>query len=102
MTAPFRGIRTSRLVVGSGVPAAATFYESLADADDAALMRLCKHKTSKMVTFGHHNAKGDLRTPQNRLFLFSVEDPHRDGLMEVDISSGSLEIWKMFVPLSHH
>jgi hypothetical protein len=31
-------------------------------------------KTSKMVTFGHRNAKGDLRTPQNRLFLFSVED----------------------------
>ncbi len=55
-----------------------------------------------MVTFGHRNAKGDLKTPQNRLFLFSVEDPHRDGLMEVDISSGSLEIWKMFVPLSHH
>ena len=27
-----------------------------------------------MVTFGHHNAKGDLRTPQNLLFLFSVED----------------------------
>jgi hypothetical protein len=54
-----------------------------------------------MVTFGHLNAKGDLRTPQNRL-LFFVDDPHRDGLMEVDISSGSLEIWKMFVPLSHH
>ena len=30
-------------------------------------------KTSKMVTFGHHNAKGDLRTPQN-LLLFFVED----------------------------
>ena len=27
-------------MVGSGVPAAATFCESLADADDAALMRL--------------------------------------------------------------
>ena len=27
-----------------------------------------------MVTFGHHNVKGDLKTPQNRLFLFSVED----------------------------
>ena len=27
-------------MVGSGVPAASTFYESLADADDAALMRL--------------------------------------------------------------
>lgn len=25
-----------------------------------------------MVTFGHHNAKGDLKTPQN--LLFSVED----------------------------
>jgi hypothetical protein len=55
-----------------------------------------------MVTFGHRNAKDDLKTPQNLMFLFSVEDPHRDGLMEVDISSGSLEIWKMFVPLSHH
>ena len=60
-------------MVGSGVPAAATFCESLADADDAALMRLCKHKTSKMVTFGHRNAKGNLRTPQN-LLLFFVED----------------------------
>ena len=58
-------------------------------------------KTSKMGTFGHHDAQGDLKTPQNLLLLFSVEDPHRDGLMEVDISSGSLEIWKMFVPLSH-
>ena len=27
-----------------------------------------------MVTLGHRNAKGDLRTPQNLLFLFSVED----------------------------
>lgn len=27
-----------------------------------------------MVTFGHHNAKGDLKTPQNLLLLFSVED----------------------------
>ena len=27
-----------------------------------------------MVTFGHRNAKGDLRTPQNLLFLFFVED----------------------------
>ena len=27
-----------------------------------------------MVTFGHGNAKGDLKTPQNLLFLFSVED----------------------------
>ena len=26
-----------------------------------------------MVTFGHRNAKGDLRTPQN-LLLFFVED----------------------------
>ena len=59
-------------------------------------------KDLALVTFGHRNAKGDLKTPQNLMFLFSVEDPHRDGLMEVDISSGSLEIWKMFVPLSHH
>ena len=61
-------------MVGSGVPAAAIFCENLADADDAALRRLFKHKTSKMVTFGHRNAKGDLRTPQNLLFPFSVED----------------------------
>ena len=27
-----------------------------------------------MVTFGHRNAKGDLRTHQNLLFLFSVEE----------------------------
>ena len=27
-----------------------------------------------MVTLGHRNAKGDLKTPQNRLFLFYVED----------------------------
>ena len=27
-----------------------------------------------MVTFGHRNAKGDLRTPQNLLLLFSVGD----------------------------
>ena len=70
--------------------------------DSQSLTGLYFFKTSKMVTFGHRNAKGDLKTPQNRLFLFSVEDPRRDGLMEVDISSGSLEIWKMFVPLSHH
>ena len=36
-------------------------------------------KTSKMaslpmVTFGHHNAKGDLKTPQNLPLLFSVEE----------------------------
>ena len=27
-----------------------------------------------MVTFGHRNAKGNLKTPQNLLLLFSVED----------------------------
>ena len=27
-----------------------------------------------MVTLGHRNAKGDLKTHQNLLFLFSVED----------------------------
>ena len=31
-------------------------------------------KDLALVTFGHRNAKGDLRTPQNLLFLFSVED----------------------------
>ena len=31
-------------------------------------------KTSKMVTFGHRNAKGDRKTPQNLLFLFFVGD----------------------------
>ena len=31
-------------------------------------------KDLALVTFGHHNAKGDLKTPQNRLFLFSMED----------------------------
>ena len=30
------------------------------------------NKNSKMVTFGHRNAKGDLRTPQNLLLLFFV------------------------------
>jgi hypothetical protein len=41
-----------------GRPAAATFCESLADADDAALQRLYKRNTSKKVTFGHHFEKG--------------------------------------------
>lgn len=27
-----------------------------------------------MVTFGHRNAKGDLKTPQNLLLLFFVGD----------------------------
>jgi hypothetical protein len=31
-------------------------------------------KDLALVTFGHRNVKGDLKTPQNRLFLFSVED----------------------------
>ena len=40
MTSPIRGIPTTP-DVGSGVPAASMFFEHLADADDAALMRLC-------------------------------------------------------------
>ena len=39
LTAPVRGIPPSA-ALQSGVPAASTFYKSLADADDAALMRL--------------------------------------------------------------
>ena len=69
---PLLGACRLPLTLQSGVPAASTFYESLADADDAALMRLCKHKASKMVTLGHRNAKGDLKTPQD--LLFSLED----------------------------
>ena len=41
LTAPVRSMPTTP-EVGSGVPAASTFFKSLADADDAALMRLCK------------------------------------------------------------
>ena len=39
LTAPVRGMPTST-TLQSGVPAASTFFKSLADADDAALMRL--------------------------------------------------------------
>ena len=39
LTAPVRGIPPSA-TLQSGVPAASTFFKSLADADDAALMRL--------------------------------------------------------------
>ena len=39
LTAPVRGMPTTP-EVGSGVPAASTFFKSLADADDAVLMRL--------------------------------------------------------------
>jgi hypothetical protein len=38
-------------MVGSGVPAAAIFCENLADADDAALMRLDKMKNSLIGFF---------------------------------------------------
>ena len=39
---PLLGAHRPLTLFGSGVPAASTFYESLADADDAALMRLIK------------------------------------------------------------
>lgn len=41
--------------------------------DSQLLTGLYFFKTSKMVTLGHRNAKGDLKTPQN-LLLFFVED----------------------------
>ena len=40
MTSPIRGMPTAP-DVGSGVPAASMFFEHLANADDAALKRLC-------------------------------------------------------------
>jgi hypothetical protein len=42
-------------MVGSGVPAAAIFCENLADADDAALMRLDKMKNSLIGFFQKNN-----------------------------------------------
>jgi hypothetical protein len=40
-------------MVGSGVPAAAIFYENLADADDAALMLLRFALINIFLKFGH-------------------------------------------------
>jgi hypothetical protein len=40
-------------MVGSGVPAAAIFCENLADADDAALMRLRFALINIFLKFGH-------------------------------------------------